>query len=458
MSGGLGQSAIYSAHMRTDRVEGHSPDSSQRRKRPVNGAWARLPGIVMVLAVALIIRYETPDEVSADLDRISSTVGELTHRSTPRTRQPTRTASRSTTTSSSRVVIPAPQLITRPLPEPRRSPEPAPEPEYIVYVPDFTVESPSSSIRVDRDWGALDHAVRSLPSQTSIEELVRSLDALTSEDWERTRAVYVWLTANIAYDTVSFFGGGRAASTPEEVFRTGVSVCQGYSDLFVRLATGLGLNARLVSGYAKGYGYTVGSRFSSTNHAWNAVQINDGWHLFDSTWGAGHLNERRFVREFDGFWFDPHPDLFLRSHLPSDPAWQLAVRPISKQHYESEPYEPSYRFSALWDIGFSDRQVIEALYTGKGLPEAHDAQGNSVHVLNAPLTATVAGGQAMTFKIKVESGVTGALINNGRWTYLTRAGDYLFGSVVPSAGELSVSLKYDRSGQSYYRVLTYDVR
>lgn len=46
-----------------------------------------------------------------------------------------------------------------------------------------------------------------------------------------------------------------------------------------------------LSGYSKGYGYTVGQAFEGdSTHAWNAVYLEGRWHLLDSTWGSGNVD------------------------------------------------------------------------------------------------------------------------------------------------------------------------
>ena len=134
-------------------------------------------------------------------------------------------------------------------------------------LPPPPVGSERGSAREVRDWSSIDTAVRTLPSQDSIPALARSLSALAHDDWERIRAIFLWLTENIAYDAQAFFSGRQAQTQAQDVFRTRTTVCQGYAELFLRLATEMGLHARLISGYTKGYGYRPGERFSSTNHA-----------------------------------------------------------------------------------------------------------------------------------------------------------------------------------------------
>ena len=55
----------------------------------------------------------------------------------------------------------------------------------------------------------IDKEVRNLSAedQRSIPELISSLDRIAENDSEKTRALYIWVTHNIAYDTDSYFQG-----------------------------------------------------------------------------------------------------------------------------------------------------------------------------------------------------------------------------------------------------------
>ena len=46
-----------------------------------------------------------------------------------------------------------------------------------------------------------------------------------------------------------------------------------------------------------GYGKTVLARQWTANkrHAWNAIKIEDEWHLVYATWGAGSIKDKKFV-------------------------------------------------------------------------------------------------------------------------------------------------------------------
>jgi hypothetical protein len=316
------------------------------------------------------------------------------------------------------------------------------------------------SARTERDFTAVDEAVRALPRVETIQETAAQLAEIASDEWERVRAVWIWITENIAYDTAAYFYNRPAATEPEGVFRAGRSVCQGYSELARDLGSRLGLTVVVISGYAKGYSYRPGRHFTRTNHAWNAVQIDGEWRLFDSTWGAGHVNNRRFVRDYGEFWFDPDPELYRWTHLPADPQWQLLDDRIDQLTYEQMRHIESSTFEALHDLGFDDVTILEAVRSGAGLPEAHSYPEYQVEIVDAPLVGLLESGEEISIAIRAPGVEEGAfIINNRDFDFFEYDGELFTGTISPSRGSLRLSLKITyRSRDSFWPLLEYEVR
>jgi len=150
---------------------------------------------------------------------------------------------------------------------------------------------------------------------------------------EKVRAIFRWVTENIAYDTDGYFSGQYGDLSPDGVLKSRRAVCDGYAGLFNMLGEAAGLEVVKVTGYSKGYSYAVGDTYDgTTNHTWNAVMIDNQWHLLDTTWGAGYLGEnKKFVREFQEYYFLTPPEVFIYDHLPSDTRWQLLEQPVSSE-------------------------------------------------------------------------------------------------------------------------------
>lgn len=63
------------------------------------------------------------------------------------------------------------------------------------------------------------------------------------------------------------------------------AVCQGYANLFYRLALEAGVDARLITGTGNGGG-----------HAWNIANLGDSYYYLDSTWDAGRASYKYYLK------------------------------------------------------------------------------------------------------------------------------------------------------------------
>jgi transglutaminase/protease-like cytokinesis protein 3 len=177
---------------------------------------------------------------------------------------------------------------------------------------------------------------------TSVKELAQLLNKYTQTEAEKARIIYTWIAHNITYDVPSFLGGTFSNIKPSDVLQKRLAVCSGYANLYQALAQEMGLEAVTINGYSKGVGYIVGNS-TELNHGWNAVKIDKNWHLIDVTWGAGHIDNNRFVRAFNPFYFATPPEKFIYDHLPENPQWQLLANKFSREQFESLP-ETSAQF------------------------------------------------------------------------------------------------------------------
>ncbi|KAK5122027.1 hypothetical protein LTR85_004273 [Meristemomyces frigidus] len=194
---------------------------------------------------------------------------------------------------------------------------------------------PSTSCLHCRDFSGPDnHAARfpreSLPRQ-DIGWLANQLTAPFQSETDKARAIFTWLHHNVAYDTVAFFSNNVKPSTPQKTLETGLAVCEGYAGLFAALAMKAGLEAYVVSGHGKGYGYSKrrpGDPIPTykAGHAWNAVKIDGGqWKLTDPCWGAGTVNgaNQPYTKRFAPERFTQSNEDFGMDHFPGDKSMQF---------------------------------------------------------------------------------------------------------------------------------------
>lgn len=208
------------------------------------------------------------------------------------------------------------------------------------------------------DFSKIDAHAKEAPTKAtcSISSLSDYLAKEAKSDTEKARTIFSWITHNIAYDTKAYFSGRYGDLSAEGVLRSRASVCSGYAALFKSLADAMGLEAVVIHGFAKGYGYTPSDGVPEEwNHAWNAVKINGAWKLIDATWGAGYLRSREegFVRQVQPFYFFTEAKNFIYDHYPKETRWQLLDSPISKEAYFSLlSFEPEF-----YALGFRPENV-----------------------------------------------------------------------------------------------------
>lgn len=227
--------------------------------------------------------------------------------------------------------------------------------------------SSMDSCLICRDFSLPDNLAAKYPrsnAEISTEYLAHVLCGPFDSPTDKARAIFTWLHHNIDYDTEAFFGNTVKQCTPETTISRGLAVCAGYAGLFVAIATKAGLECVMVTGHGKGYGYSHpkdGSRIppaDPTGHAWNAVRIENGeWKLVDACWGAGYLENRRYVRKFSPSYFTSSNEDFGLKHFPADDAYFLRRdgRTLSWEEYIVGPnsHEPLQLYGVVEDYGIN---------------------------------------------------------------------------------------------------------
>ena len=100
--------------------------------------------------------------------------------------------------------------------------------------------------------------------------------------YQKVQAIYNWITANVKYDYSHLNDPAyRLQYTAYAAAVQKKAVCQGYANLFYRLANDAGIDCRIITG--KAYNGT-----QTEDHAWNIVRMEDEkYYCLDATWDAG---------------------------------------------------------------------------------------------------------------------------------------------------------------------------
>ena len=194
--------------------------------------------------------------------------------------------------------------------------------------------------------------------------LSKALTEGLATDLEKTYVIYKWVTSNIEYDTVAFTTGNfRGIGNANTVIQRRKAICDGYSELIMRLGIQAGLNVKKIEGYAKVYGYQVGVPLTTPNHAWNTVQIDGKWYLLDATWDAGGVSndgKQYFKNKNDYVFFLTNPQIFIYSHLPEHDEWQLTNTTWDKKDFFSKVNITETAFKLGLNIEKQNNAVINA--------------------------------------------------------------------------------------------------
>ncbi|XP_053159183.1 kyphoscoliosis peptidase-like isoform X2 [Hemicordylus capensis] len=175
----------------------------------------------------------------------------------------------------------------------------------------------------------LDAYASKVDVKDSIETLVNTLLQKAHGDLEKVRAIWIWICHHIEYSKA------EKSYEPADVFRLRKSICAGYAALFQKMCSIAGIECKRLLGYSKGSSYKVGKDFKDTYHAWNAVYLDGRWHLLDSTWGSGSVDDTcsKFTFRYKEFYFLTHPALFINNHFPDDHKWQLLNPTLTLQQF-----------------------------------------------------------------------------------------------------------------------------
>lgn len=215
-----------------------------------------------------------------------------------------------------------------------------------------------------QDYKHIDSIVASYPKKfKSIESFASKVASDFKTDIEKTRAVYYWVANNIMYDYKSYRNrenGYKAIKVESELdyekrflkmqrkyaekaLKRNTAVCEGYSQILKFTLQELNIECVVIEGFAKTYANEIGRKRNTSNHAWNAVKINNKWHLIDATWSTGN-KEGSDIFQFDDIYFFINPEKLILTHFPQDTKWQLLNSPVSNSQYFNSPifYSPYY--------------------------------------------------------------------------------------------------------------------
>lgn len=119
-----------------------------------------------------------------------------------------------------------------------------------------------------------------------IREAIKNNMANLKTDYQKAYFAYKWVLDNTQVDYT------KCNYSPYPGLIGKGTVCQGYATLYAIMANELGLSCEIIFGGVDG---------SSSNHAWNAVKLNNKWYCLDPTWGDIANRDKYFLVTKDDF-------------------------------------------------------------------------------------------------------------------------------------------------------------
>ena len=188
-------------------------------------------------------------------------------------------------------------------------------------------------------FGNLNEIVLSkkLSDFSSLSDLVEFFKNLNCSHYvEKLWAIYLWIAENIAYDVEGYVTKKLGKNDAESAFAEGKCICQGYALLFKHLCEGLNFECIKISGFSKGLGFDLNKPLENTDHAWNAILIENKWQYVDCTWGAGFTNKNsEYVKKFQAFYFLTPPSIFIYDHYSE--SFQLQTPRLTLNEFRMLP-------------------------------------------------------------------------------------------------------------------------
>jgi transglutaminase/protease-like cytokinesis protein 3 len=231
-----------------------------------------------------------------------------------------------------------------------------------------------------------------------LNKLVNELTDHLDNKIDKTRAIYIWITENIAYDVKKLTKKreGYKCKDSEDcrlkkkkndnkiinrILKNKKGICSGYALLFHRMCNMANIESASINGYIKNSPSQVG-KMGNLDHAWNTVTIDNQIYYLDLTWAAGGVTKKKkyLKNRNDYYWFTPI-EKFSLNHFP-EKTNVIYGTTITKEDFKNTPYiNSNYLFS------------LNSFYPEKG-------------ILKLKLNDTI------FFKINIEKKINTIQINN----------------------------------------------
>jgi hypothetical protein len=220
----------------------------------------------------------------------------------------------------------------------------------LLYIPYCKAQDADEYVQTDR-------LARQIPDSvtTSIATIARYITGHFQTKVQKVRAAYAWVTTNIKYDKDSMYSINWAASAESKItvaMRRRKGVCENFASIFTGIVRLCGIRSYVVDGYTKQQG-----QINRNGHSWCAVELGLQWFFCDPTWDEKYKQANYFLVP---------PEVFIQTHMPFDPLWQLLSQPISYQSFSSGHY--------LADENYVGKEMLDSVNVFLSMNELEQMQ------------------------------------------------------------------------------------
>jgi len=171
-----------------------------------------------------------------------------------------------------------------------------------------------------------------------IKQLALYIKKNANNDFRVVKMAHDWVALNIRYDAKAYLSGIITLQDYYNVLATGKAVCAGYAGLFKMICDELKIECEIVSGYARGMGYTISKdERIVVNHDWNIVKIYGNWYLLDCTWDSGYIEGIKQVQNYENDYLFIKPERMIYDHFPLYQSNQLLEPPVTQDEFIIKP-------------------------------------------------------------------------------------------------------------------------
>ncbi|XZF16610.1 transglutaminase domain-containing protein [Chitinophagaceae bacterium MMS25-I14] len=172
--------------------------------------------------------------------------------------------------------------------------------------------------------------------------------SVTNTDIFRARAIYDWITTNIAFDCEGYHHASKRKTNVGEILQSRVATSEGYAMLFQAMCQRVKIKCDLVKGYEKSDAKAIGKNEKKINYTWNVVEIDGTKYIVDATAGAGYTDYKKheFTAQQTDVYFFARRKVYVLNHIPAARKWQLLDTPVSKARMNTGYIAPAGYFAA----------------------------------------------------------------------------------------------------------------